>query len=294
MISAKTVDRHAIAALWALGSGVVVLLGAIVLYLVAQALPELDVDFVSRNPSRKELGGIGTVLWNSIYMLVLTMLITAPIALLAGIHMAEYSRPNVVTGIIRFAQEATGSVPSIVVGLFGLIVFVTTFRLGFSALAGAFALTIFNLPLMARLTEQALRAVPVEERMASLALGATKWQTIVKVVLPMAIPGIVTSFVLTAGRIFGEAAALIFTAGLSTAYKYDFGNLDLLDPSSPWSPLHPATTLAVYILKLNSEGLGEFVDRIADGSAAVLIIVVLLFNVAARISGRLLHRLLSR
>jgi phosphate transport system permease protein len=164
------------------------------------------------------------------------------------------------------------------------------FKLGFSALAGALALMVFNLPLMARLTEQAIRAVPDDERMASMGLGATKWQTVTKVVLPIAIPGIVTSFVLTAGRIFGEAAALIFTAGLATPPAYDFTNFDLLSPASPWSPLHPATTLSVYIWKLNSEGIGEFSSRIADGSAAILIIVVLLFNIAARVLGRFLSR----
>ena len=97
--------------------------------------------------------------------------------------------------------------------------------------------------------------MPQDERDASLALGATKWQTIRHVVLPLAIPGIVTGIILTAGRIFGEAAALIFTAGLSTPGGYDFSNFNLADPQSPWSPFHTSTTLSVYIWKLNSEGL---------------------------------------
>ena len=117
---------------------------------------------------------------------------------------------------------------------------------------------------MSRLAEQAIRAVPPDERTASLALGATKWQTIRHVVLPLAIPGIVTGIILTAGRIFGEAAALLFTAGLSTPINYDFANFNLTDPRSPWSPFHPATTLSVYIWKLNSEGLGTFVRQVAD------------------------------
>ena len=112
--------------------------------------------------------------------------------------------------------------PSIVVGLFGLALFVIAFGWSFSALPALFALTVFNLPLMMRLSEQAMRAVPQDERDASLALGASKWQTIRHVVLPLAIPGIVTGIILTAGRIFGEAAALIFTAGLSTPSNYDF------------------------------------------------------------------------
>jgi len=258
MISARRADKIATALLWTIAMGSVALLVAIVAQLIASALPSLSLGFVFGDPSPTELGGVGTVLWNSIYLLILAMLITAPVAVLAGIYMSEYAPPNRATGAIRFAQESMGSVPSIVIGLVGLIVFVNAFKLGFSALAGALALTIFNLPLMARLSEQAIAAVPQDERLASMGLGATKWQTIRKVVLPIAIPGIITSFVLTAGRIFGEAAALIFTAGLSTPYHYDFANLNLLDPASPWSPLHPATTLSVYIWKLNSEGIGSY------------------------------------
>ena len=134
------------------------------------------------------------------------------------------------------------------------------------------------------------RVVPADERSASLALGSTKWQTIVHVVLPIAIPGLVTGIILTAGRIFGEAAALLFTAGLSTPTHYDFGNLNLTDPRSPWSPFHPATTLSVYIWKINSEGLGQFVRQVADTSAAVLVLMVLIFNLGARGLGCALQR----
>ncbi len=292
-MNARIADRIAIGTLWAIALGAVVLLAAIIIELITKAFPTLSLDFVFGDPSRTALGGVGTVLWNSIYMLVLALLITSPVAVLAGIYMSEYAGDNKATSSIRFAQEAMGSVPSIVIGLVGLLVFVNTFKLGFSALAGALALAVFNLPLMARLTEQAIRAVPQDERLASMGLGASKWQTITKVVLPIAIPGIVTSFVLTAGRIFGEAAALIFTAGLATPYHYDFANFDLFDPSSPWSPLHPATTLAVYIWKLNSEGIGDFADQIADGAAAILIIVVLLFNLSSRLLGRFLSKRLT-
>jgi phosphate transport system permease protein len=292
-MNARTADRIAIGTLWVIALGSVVLLAAIIIELITKAFPTLSLNFVFGDPSRTDLGGVGTVLWNSIYMLVLALLITSPVAVLAGIYMSEYAGDNKATSSIRFAQEAMGSVPSIVIGLVGLLVFVNTFKLGFSAIAGALALSIFNLPLMARLTEQAIRAVPQDERLASMGLGATKWQTITKVVLPIAIPGIVTSFVLTAGRIFGEAAALIFTAGLATPYHYDFANLNLLDPSSPWSPLHPATTLAVYIWKLNSEGIGDFASEIADGAAAILIVVVLLFNLSSRLLGRFLSKRLT-
>ena len=204
--------------------------------------------------------------------------------------MAEYAGVGRLTNAIRFSQELISSVPSIVVGLFGLALFVGATGWGFTALRGALTLSIFNLPLMSRLAEQAIRAVPDDERQASLALGSTKWQTIRHVVLPLAIPGIVTGIILTAGRIFGEAAALLFTAGLATPPEYDFTNFNLTDARSPWSPFHPATTLSVYIWKLNSEGLGTFVRQIADSSAAVLVILVLVFNLGARGLGRLLQR----
>ena len=286
-------DRAATAVLWGTGAFVLLILGGILVHFAVAAWGVVSPSFVLSDPSDSALGGILPVLWNSIYMLVLTMLIAIPIGILGGIYMSEYAGENAITSAIRFAEEAISSVPSIVVGLFGLILFVDDFHWGFTALGGALALTLFNLPLMTRLSEQALRAVPQEERSASLALGATKWQTIQHVVLPLAIPGLVTGVILTAGRVFGEAAVLLFTSGIGTPPHYDFGNLNLADPSSPWSPLRPATTLSVYIYKLNSEGLGIFRDQIVDGSSAILISMVLIFNLGARLIGRVLTRRLT-
>lgn len=283
-------DRVATVVMWALAAFTVALLGAFVVRIVWSALSVLSLSFVFAQPKFLGLGGIGPLLWNSFYMLMLSLLITAPLGIAAGIYMAEYAEENRWTNAIRFAQETISSVPSIVVGLFGLILFVNLTGWGFSALSGALALTIFNLPLLARLTEQALRAVPDDERSGSLALGATKWQTIRNVVLPLAVPGIVTGLILTAGRIFGEAAALLFTAGLATPVNYNFTNFNIADPRSPWSPFRPATTLAVYIWKNNSEGLGPYVDQIGNGSAAVLLVAVLVFNVGSRALGGLVQR----
>jgi phosphate transport system permease protein len=286
-------DRAATVVLWGTGALVLLILGSIILHFAMAAWGVVSLSFILDNPSQTTLGGIMPVLWNSIYMLALTMLIAVPVGLLGGIYMAEYAGDNVVTGAIRFAEESISSVPSIVVGLFGLILFVDYFHWGFTALAGALALTFFNLPLMTRLSEQALRAVPQDERSASLALGATKWQTIRHVVVPLAIPGLITGVILTAGRVFGEAAVLLFTAGIGTPPHYNFANLDITNPASPWSPFRPATTLSVYIYKLNSEGLGAFKNQIVDGSAAILISMVLIFNLGARFVGRVLTRRLT-
>jgi phosphate transport system permease protein len=283
-------DRVATGIFWAIGVFVVAVLGAIIIHFLLASIGTLSLDFLTSDPSRTELGGVGPILWNSFYILVLTMLITVPLGTIGGIYMSEYAGEGRIPNLIRLSQELISSVPSIVVGLFGLALFVTALGWSFSALSGSLALTVFNLPLMMRLSEQAMRAVPQDERDASLALGASKWQTIHHVVLPLAIPGIITGIILTAGRIFGEAAALIFTAGLSTPMNYDYANFNLADSQSPWSPLHPATTLSVYIWKLNSEGLGSYVRQIADTSAAILVIAVLLFNLGARTLGRVLQR----
>jgi phosphate transport system permease protein len=286
-------DRIATIVLWATGAFVLLILGGIIVHFALAAWGVVSPSFIVSDPSSTALGGIMPVLWNSIYMLVLTMLIAVPVGILGGIYMSEYAGENAITSAIRFAEESISSVPSIVVGLFGLILFVDDFHWGFTALGGALALTLFNLPLMTRLSEQALRAVPQEERSASLALGATKWQTIRHVVLPLAIPGLITGVILTAGRVFGEAAVLLFTSGLGTPPHYDFSNLDITNPASPWSPFRPATTLSVYIYKLQSEGLGSFTHQIVDGSAAILISMVLIFNLGARLIGRLLTRRLT-
>ena len=290
MRRALLADRIATAILWAIAIFVVAILFAIIGHFLLAAVGTLSPSFLFGDPSETSVGGIGPVLWNSVYMLVLTLLITVPLGTLGGIYMAEYAGEGRVTNVIRFCQELISSVPSIVVGLFGLALFVNATHWSYTALGGALALTVFNLPLMSRLAEQAIRAVPADERSGSLALGSTKWQTIVHVVLPIAIPGLVTGVILTAGRIFGEAAALLFTAGVSTPTHYDFANLNLTDPRSPWSPFHTATTLSVYIWKINSEGLGDFVRQLADASAAVLVLLVLAFNLGARGLGRLLQR----
>lgn len=286
-------DRAATVVLWGTGVFVLALLGAIIAHFAMAAWGVVSPSFIFSDPSDKALGGILPVLWNSVYMLTLTMLISVPIGLLGGIYMSEYAGDNAVTGAIRFAEEAISSVPSIVVGLFGLIIFVDDLHWGFTVLGGSLALTLFNLPLMTRLSEQALRVVPQEERSASLALGATKWQTIQHVVVPLAIPGLITGVILTAGRVFGEAAVLLFTAGVGAPAHYDFANFDLTNPASPWSPFRSGATLSVYIYELNSEGLGMFKDQIVDGSAAVLISLVLIFNLGARLLGRILTRRLT-
>ena len=275
--------------IWTLSFGIVALLASFLLYLLVKGGRYLTPHFLTAAPQIVAGGGVGPQLFNSFYLLFLTMLITIPLGVGAGIYLSEFAPANRLTNVMRIATETLASLPSIIVGLFGLLLFVQRFHLGFSVLAGALALSIFNLPIIERVAEASLRAVPNGLREGSLALGMTRWQTIRTVLLPSALPGLVTGFILTAGRIFGEAAALLFTAGQSSA-SLDWHDISLFSDTSPIGLFRPAETLAVHIWKLNSEGLVPDYRQIADGAAALLIICVLAFNVIARFFGRWLHR----
>jgi phosphate transport system permease protein len=289
-MKAKTADKVATAVIVAVAAFIVLVLAGLLGYILVRGLGHISFDFLTSAPETiKKGGGIGPQLFNSLFLLVLTMIITIPIGLGAGIYMSEYAPPNRITNFIRLIVEVLSSVPSIIVGLFGLLVLVNLFGFGFSLFSGALALTVFNLPLMVRITEQGLRSVPREQKEASLALGLSKWKTITSVMIPIGLPVILTGTILAAGRVFGEAAALLFTAGMSSP-RLDFTDWNPLSPFSPLNPFRPAETLAVHIWKINSEGLAPDASQIAAGASAVLVITVLLFNLVARWLGRYMYR----
>ncbi|MBB3109570.1 phosphate transport system permease protein [Paenibacillus phyllosphaerae] len=289
-MNAKTADRIATVVIFAVAAFIVLLLIGLLGFILVRGISHISWDFLTSAPETiKAGGGIGPQLFNSLFLLVLTMLITVPIGVGAGIFMSQYAKPGRLTNSIRLVVEVLSSFPSIVVGLFGMLVFVQKFDIGFSLLSGALALTVFNLPLMVRITEQAMSGVPREQKEASLALGLSRWKTITSVMFPIALPTIITGTILAAGRVFGEAAALLFTAGMSSP-RLDFTDWNPLSPFSPLNPLRPAETLAVHIWKINSEGLAPDAAEIAAGASAVLVITVLLFNFGARWFGRYLHR----
>ncbi|SDX15984.1 phosphate ABC transporter permease PstA [Paenibacillus sp. CF384] len=289
-MNAKTADRIATGVIVAVASLIVLILAGLLGYILFRGVGHISFHFLTSAPQTiKAGGGIGPQLFNSLFLLVLTLIITIPLGLGAGIYMSEYAKPGRLTDSIRLVVEVLSSFPSIVVGLFGLLVIVNLFGFGFSLFSGALALTVFNLPLMVRITEQSLSGVPREQKEASLALGLSRWKTITSVMLPIAMPTIVTGTILASGRVFGEAAALLFTAGMSSP-RLDFTNWNPLSPFSPLNPFRPAETLAVHIWKINSEGLAPDAAEIAAGASAVLLIMVLLFNFSARWFGRYLHR----
>lgn len=284
---AKREDKIATGILMTIVAFIFVLLAALIVYIIASgAQKAFDPSFLTGKPEQfKEGGGIGPELFNSFYLLVLTMIISIPLSLGAAIYLVEYAPGNRVTHIIKTVIEVLSSLPSIVVGLFGFLLFVIYFGWGFSIISGAFALTIFNIPLLVRVIQQALESVPTTQRDAGLALGLTRWETTIHILLPTAMPAIITGIILSAGRVFGEAAALIYTAGQS-APMLDFTCLDFSSPTCPWNIFRPAETLAVHIWKINSEGVVPDLAAISNGTAAVLMICVLLFNLIARFVGK--------
>ncbi|ANS73437.1 phosphate ABC transporter permease [Paenibacillus yonginensis] len=289
-MSAKVKDRIATGVIIFFSALIIAVLVGMLAYILVRGISHIDWHFLTSEPETiKAGGGIGPALFNSIYLLVLTLIITIPLGIGAGIYMAEYAKEGRITASIRLIVEVLSSFPSIVVGLFGLLVLVNTFQFGFSVLSGALVLTIFNMPLMVRVTEQAFRSVPIEQKEAGLAMGLSHWKIITSILFPVALPAIITGTILAAGRIFGEAAALLFTAGMTTP-KLDFTDWNPTSLHSPINPLRPAETLSVHIWKVNSEGLSPDAAQIAAGASAVLVIMVLLFNLLARWVGRLLYR----
>ncbi|MCT8388549.1 phosphate ABC transporter permease PstA [Leuconostoc holzapfelii] len=292
-MNAKTADKLATGIIYTISGIVALILVAMLSFILVRGVPHLSWHFLTSPAKAFEAGGgIGIQLFNSFYLLLLTMLISFPIALAAAIYLNEYARKGRFTTIVRTAIEILSSLPSVVVGLFGFLLFVVKFHFGFSILSGAIALTFFNLPLLTRSIETSLAQIPNLQREAGSALGLSRWETVIHVILPAAVPSIVTGVVLSAGRVFGEAAALIYTAGQS-APALNFGDWNPFNISSPLNPMRPAETLAVHIWKINSEGIMPDVSAVSAGASAVLIIVVLLFNVSARKLGAMLHKKLT-
>mgnify|MGYP003583274711 FL=1 len=290
---AKKFDKLATGLLYTIAGVIVTILASLILYILVRGLPHISWSFLTgKSSSYQAGGGIGIQLYNSFFLLIITLIISIPLSTGAGIYLAEYAKKGRLTDFIRTCIEILSSLPSVVVGLFGYLIFGVQFEYGFSILSGALALTVFNLPQMTRNVEDSLRHVHHTQREAGLALGISRWETVLHVVVPEALPGIVTGIVLASGRIFGEAAALIFTAGQS-APALDWSNWNPFSVTSPISIFRQAETLAVHIWKVNSEGTIPDGTLVSAGSAAVLLIFILIFNLAARRIGKVLHKKLT-
>jgi phosphate transport system permease protein len=267
-MSAKQWDRVVTGLLWGAGLLIIGVLAVFLGYILIKGLPVLSASFVFGPSSDVSAGGgVGAQLFNTFYILFISLLVAAPVAVGAGIYLAEYSARGRLADVIRLSVECLASVPSIVLGLFGMILFINLMGFGISLGVGAMTLALMNLPIIVRVTEEALKTVPREYREASLALGATKWQTIARVVLPAALPGIVTGVTLTAGRAVGETAILIFTAGTTASRMIPDFSLSA-----------GGETLAVHMWYVMAIGLVPDRVDIANGTGALLILVILTFN----------------
>lgn len=282
-MSARMIDKLATMVMWLAAIVILGILAAFLVFILYKGVPVLSWDFIFGKPSEISAGGgVGPQLFNSFYILFLSLLFSIPVAVGAGVYLAEYAGDNRLTNIIRLSTESLATVPSIVLGLFGMIIFVNILGLGFSIIGGALTLMLLNLPVLVRVTEDSVRTVPAAYREASLALGATKWQTIWRVVLPNALPGIITGITLTAGRALGETAILIFTAGTTVARQMP--NFDVTAAGE---------TLAVHLWYVMAVGLVPDRVDIANGIGALLVITILILNLLVSIPSKILQRKLG-
>ncbi|HCC00911.1 MAG TPA: phosphate ABC transporter permease PtsA [Ruminococcaceae bacterium] len=278
----KRTDKIATGVLYGVAGFFILLLVAFTLYILVRG------GFAAVALMGHETEGIGAQLFNTIYLVILSLLISAPIGICAGIYMSEYMPSGHIASITRTCIETLSSLPSVVIGLFGYLVFIVMTGSKWNLMAGALAVSLLNLPLITTTTEDALRALPKNYRESSLGIGATHWQTIVRVLIPAAIPRILTGIILAGGRAFGEAAALLYTAGMATSI--DFRDWNPTHILSPLNPFRPGETLSLYIWQLRSESIGVDSQSLADLSAAVLIILVFIFSIGARCIGNALER----
>ena len=263
-----------------LSAGIIclILLGLIG-YILYRGLPHITPQFLTSKPSLiRETVGILPNILNTIYIILITLVIVLPIGVGAAIYLNEYAVNKKVVRIIELATETLSGIPSIIYGLVGMLIFVQFFSLGTSLLAGSLTLVIMTLPTVIRTTQESLKTVPNGYREGSLALGAGKWYMIRTVVLPSAIDGIVTGCILSIGRIVGESAALLFTAGMANEV---LGIVDAVKPGNAGSSL----TVALYMY---AKERGEF--EIAFAIAAILLVLTFVINMSAKLTAKILKK----
>lgn len=250
---------------------VMILLGIIV-YVFYKGIGKVDWAFLtSVRSARKGTDGIWGNIVNTLYIIVITLLIATPLGVGSAVYLNEYAKPGRLVSLIEFTTETLSGIPSIIFGLFGMIFFNELLKLDYSILSGCLTLTIMVLPLITRNTQEALKTVPDSYRSGALGMGATKWYMIRTILLPSAMPGIITGIILAVGRIVGESAALLFTAGSGYLLpKTGMGYLRKI--------MEPGGTLTIELYLQMSKGKYET----AFGIACVLLIIVLFINFLTR------------
>jgi phosphate transport system permease protein len=264
----------------------VLLLAGILGYVVVRGIPVIDWSFLSTGYSmRNNTDGILPYLINTLYIVVITLLITTPIGVGGAIYLNEYASRGRLVRLIEATIEILAGIPSIIYGLFGMVVFGSIvygyengkpLTLGYSILTGCLTLAILVLPILIRTTQEALKTVPTSYREGAMGIGATKWYMIRTILLPSAMPGILTGIILSIGRIVGESAALIFTAGSG----YDLPKEGLMGAAS--HVMDSSATLTVKMYLAANEGYNDT----AFGAALVLVVLVLIINALTKVVSR--------
>jgi phosphate transport system permease protein len=275
-VNAKKRMDHFMTMVFFAGAGLaVILLVAFVGYVMIEGFGHMSAKIMSF-----ENGGLGNQLFNTLYLVFLALVFSSLLGVPAGIFLSEYARKGKIVKAVRMAVETLSSLPSIVVGLFGYLVFIVMTGSQWNLFAGALSVSILMLPLVTSVTVDALQSLPDSYRQGSYGLGASKWQTIWRILLPAAFPRIMTGLIMAAGRGFGEAAALMFTAGMSTDIHWD--NWDISSRLCPLNPFRPGETLTLHIWALRTEALEANANEQAAVCSAILIVLVVSFSLAAR------------
>ena len=258
---------------------VCLVLVGIIGYNLFRGIPHISWDFLSTKPSPRS-GTIGILpdLLNTLYVILITLVIVLPLGVGAAIYLTEYAANKKLVRIIEFATETLSGIPSIIFGLVGMLVFVEFFGLQSSLIAGSLTLVILTLPTVVRTTQESLKTVPQSYREGALGLGSGKWHMIRTVVLPSSVDGIVTGCILAVGRIVGESAALLYTAGVAH---------NILSPAQAVTPNTPGSTLTVALYMYASER-AEF--DAAFAIATILLILAFIINLAAKLAGKKLRK----
>jgi phosphate transport system permease protein len=255
---------------WLVAGVTLIALIIIMGFILVKGVPQISLEFLTQEPSSMgREGGILSVIVGTLYVTGVAVLIATPIGVAGAVYFTEYAKPGRLVDTIRFFTEVLAGIPSIIFGLFGFAFFVVFLGMGWSILAGALTLTIMVLPTIIRTTEEALKTVPMTYREGSLALGATKWYTISRVVLPGCRAGILTGVILGLGRAIGETAAVVLTIG---------GSLNM-----PLSIFDSTRTMSIHLYLLASEGISQ---EKTYATAALLIIIVFVINTVANAIGR--------
>jgi phosphate transport system permease protein len=270
-MSRKTKDKIIMALIYLATLATVGILFWILIYVVKNGIGHINQQFLFDVGDGEN--GILPMIFSTLYIVALAIGISVPIGIMTSIYTVEYAKKGRFLNFIRFAIESLAAVPSIIFGLFGMLLFVVVLKLGWSLLSGSLTVSIMVLPTIIRTSEEAIKAVPESYRNASYALGVGKLETILKVVLPSAMPGILTSVILSIGRIFGETAAIYLTAGMTPAY--------------PESIMDSGRTLAVHLYLLAKEGI-SFDKAFATG--AMLMFIILMINLLSKLVVKVFSR----